>query len=236
MTVLQCIHDITTSYGLIFSLFLGGLVGGFTHCTVMCSPFVLAQTGNTLSFKRPGSFLLLPYHLGRMTTYVTLAVIVNSLINFAFIFSDLKVLISVPFLILAGTLFFVSAFPRLLILFPWASHIRVGLPYRFITRFSSSLVKNPSIPKRYALGVLLGFMPCGLVVSALFASITAPNTLQAALAMSAFTIGTMPALILVAFGGQALKHKYPQASVHLSQGALVISGLWLFVLAGVIIL
>ncbi|MEZ5919059.1 MAG: hypothetical protein R3D66_03830 [Alphaproteobacteria bacterium] len=29
MTIAQCIHDITTTYGLVLSLFLAGLVGGF---------------------------------------------------------------------------------------------------------------------------------------------------------------------------------------------------------------
>ena len=51
--------------------------------------------------------------------------------------------------------------------------------------------------------------------------------------MSLFTIGTMPALILIALGGQGLKYKFPLAFARLSKGAMVVSGLWLFTLAGV---
>ena len=232
MFIGQCIHDIAVSHGLILSLFFAGLVGGFTHCAGMCAPFVLAQTGkNKPHLTKLSSTLLLPYHFGRMTTYVMLAVLVNSIINLAFVFSDLKTLISIPMLILAGVIFLVSAFPNLTALFPWAANIQISVPYKFITRFSTRFVNNPNIFKRYSLGVLLGFMPCGLVVSALLASATATNTLQAAIAMGSFALGTMPALVAVAFGGQILKQRYPKASTHAMQGAMIISSLWLFALA-----
>lgn len=236
MFIGQCIHDAVVSHGLMISLFLAGIVGGFTHCAGMCSPFVLAQVNNQPHVQKLSSSLLLPYHLGRMTTYVTLAVLVNSIINLTFVFSDLKTLITAPMLILAGIIFLVSAFPRLSVLFPWAASIQIAAPYKFIARSSSKLMNNSNILKRYLLGILLGFMPCGLVVSALLASATAPSTLQAALAMGAFTIGTMPALIIVAFGGQIFKQKYPNASAYAMKGAMVISGMWLFALAGQMLL
>ncbi len=232
MFIGQCIHNIALSHGLAISLFLAGLVGGFTHCAGMCAPFVLAQTGD---LKKLGNALLIPYHLGRMTTYVALAMLVSSVINLAFIFSDLKALIAAPMLVLAGVIFLVSAFPQLSIIFPWVVLIRIAAPYKFVAQLSAKLMHNPSIFKRYGLGVLLGFMPCGLVVSALLASATAPNAVQAALAMGAFTLGTVPALILVALGGHALKTKYPKASIRVKQSAMIISSLWLFALAGTMV-
>lgn len=235
MFIGQCIHDMAVSHGLVISLFLAGLVGGVTHCAGMCSPFVLAQVGGEPRIKKLRSALLFPYHLGRMSTYVVLAVLVSSVINLAFVFSDLKAIIAAPMLMLAGVIFLISAFPKLSIVFPWAVNIQAVAPYKVITRFSSRLMDNPNILKRYGLGVLLGFMPCGLVVSALLASATAPTVLQAALAMGAFTVGTMPALILIALGGHALKTKYPKVSARAMQGAMVISSLWLFVLAGAMI-
>tara|TARA_R110002153_G_scaffold54268_7_gene150827 strand:+ start:7422 stop:8132 length:711 start_codon:yes stop_codon:yes gene_type:complete len=236
MFIGQCIHDIATTHGLVISLFLAGLFGGFTHCAGMCSPFVLAQLGPQTELKRIRSSLLIPYHLGRMTTYVTLAILVSSVINLAFVFSGLKALIAAPLLVLAGVIFLVSALPQLSSIFPWVAHIRLAAPYKFIVQFSSKLMRNPNALKRYGLGILLGFMPCGLVVAALLASASAPNAVQAAIAMGAFTFGTMPALILVAFGGNMLKKKYPRASMRITQGAMVISGLWLFALAGQLLL
>lgn len=238
--IVECIHDITTSYGLIISMFLAGLVGGVTHCAFMCSPFVLAQVDGQQNIHKLRSALLLPYHFGRMTTYVVLAVLLNSIINLAFLFSDLKAIIAAPMLITAGIIFLINAFPKLSILFPWAVNIRVSLPYRLITKFSNGLTKSTGIISRYALGVLLGFMPCGLVVSALLASATAPDILGAALAMSAFAVGTMPALIFVAFGAISIKSsingRYPNIMRHAAKGAMFISAIWLFILAGTMIL
>src|SRR5262249_45358281 len=71
----------STQGGIIGALALAGLVGGFTHCTGMCGPFVLAQLGRQLEavperrmseFHRLTGALLLPYHLGRATTYVAI--------------------------------------------------------------------------------------------------------------------------------------------------------------------
>lgn len=235
MFIAQCAHDIATSYGLPISLFLAGLVGGFTHCAGMCSPFVLAQMNGQPILKKPSSALLLPYHLGRMTTYVSLAILLSSVINLAFVYSDLKTMIAAPMLVLAGVIFLVSAFPKLAALFPWAANIRLSGAYKLISHFSSKLLRDTSIANRYVLGILLGFMPCGLVVSALLASSTAANAWEAGLAMGAFTLGTIPALVLVALGGHALKARYPKFSTRATQGAMIISSLWLFALAGTMV-
>ncbi len=236
MVFAQCVSEFSSSYGLPVSLFLAGLVGGFTHCSGMCAPFVFAQLGNDKpSLKRLGSALLLPYHLGRITTYVGLALVLGTLINLAFIFSPAKALISAPLLTLAGVLFLVSAFPKLNTVFPWVARIQISKPFAFLTRFTSKLIQTQRISARYSLGILLGFMPCGLVVSALLAAGTAGTTIGSALAMLAFAIGTVPALILVALGGQTIKYKYPKIQTRLSQGAMVISSMWLFTLAGTMI-
>ncbi|MCA9735916.1 sulfite exporter TauE/SafE family protein, partial [candidate division KSB1 bacterium] len=131
--IVQCVQDFSTAYGLPVSLFLAGLVGGFTHCAGMCSPFVLAQTAQGETFQRLSSKLLLPYHLGRMTTYVTLAVIVNAVVNMAFLFSDLKILLTAPLLMLAGTVFLITAFPNVANLFPWAARLQFAPTFRIIS-------------------------------------------------------------------------------------------------------
>ncbi len=232
----QCISDFAMSHGLPVSLFLAGLMGGFTHCSGMCAPFVLAQSSDKpFSLRKMGSALLLPYHLGRMTTYVLLALVLGSFVNLAYLFSPEKAMISAPLLMLAGVLFLVSAFPKLGYVFPWAVKFQVTKPFQFIVHLSGKLMNSQSAMGRYGLGVLLGFMPCGLVVSALLAAGSAGSALDAGLAMAAFALGTMPALMLVGLGGHAVKYKYPQIQMRLSQGAMVISSAWLFALAGTLI-
>jgi len=240
MFIAQCISDFSVSYGLPFSLLLAGLVGGFTHCVGMCTPFVLAQAKGDSSqthfgMKRLASSLLLPYHLGRLTTYVLLAVLLSSFINIAFLYSETRIILTVPLLMLAAVLFLVTAFPSLGKLFPWAIKLQVAQPLSFITSLTAKLINNPNVLQRYTLGVLLGFMPCGMVVAALLAASTAPTSLQAGFAMATFAVGTMPALMLVGLGGNVFQRAYPKFSARLSQGAMVISSLWLFALAGIMI-
>ncbi len=113
---------------------------------------------------------------------------------------------------------------------------RLGVPYKWIQFFITRLKKRQNALGRYILGVLLGFMPCGLVVSALMASASAPTVFESATAMAAFTIGTIPALIMVAFGGKAISMKYPKATHFVSRGGMVVSAVWLFTLAGSLML
>lgn len=225
----QCITDFSGSYGLPLSLFLAGLFGGFTHCAFMCAPFVLAQNGN---IKRIGGVLLLPYHLGRMTTYTMLAILLNSLINLAFLFSGTRTIITAPLLLLAAVIFLVTAFPSLSSVFPWVVRLQAIKPFKFINTGTRKLLKSKGPFQQYGLGVLLGFMPCGMVISALMASASATHPASAALAMAAFSVGTMPALILVALGGKSLTYKYPNLSKTLSRGVMIFSAAWLCLLAG----
>lgn len=226
-----CFHQITQDYGLPLSLLIAGLVGSVTHCVVMCGPFVLSQAGEITKLK---DIALIPYHLGRMTTYILLAVLTYSIFNLVFVYSDLKSIIAAPMLFLAGIIFIVSAFPKLKSLFPWVNAIQLPLP--FFQNLSSKISQKNNLLSRYILGVLLGFMPCGLVVAALIASATAPTLTMAMISMGAFTIGTVPALVLIAIGGSGLKQKYPRFSLRFLQIAKVTSALWLFILAGTLAL
>lgn len=227
-----CFHQITLSYGLPLSLLIAGLVGGVTHCAAMCGPFVLAQGGD---MRKLSDAALLPYHLGRMTTYVMLAVLVHTIFNLVFVFSGAKALIAAPMLGLAGLLFLLSAFPKALRVFPWAARIYVGMPQRAVDRMLKALPRKDSHTGRYLMGVLLGFMPCGLVVAALLASATATSALQAGYSMAFFAAGTMPALILVGLGGRHIHGRYPRFSSSFAQGAKMVSAIWLFLLAGFLV-
>lgn len=232
-TIMGCLQGVTLSHGLYGSLFLAGLVGGVTHCAAMCGPFVISQAGN---LERPIQKALLPYHLGRMTTYVTLAVLLATIVNLAFLFVPMRSLIIAPILMTAGVIFFITAFPQLATLFPWAERFQAGVPYRFLAGGVQRLTQKRSIASQYFLGILLGFMPCGLVVSALMAASTAPSGLQAGLAMAAFATGTVPALMGIGFGSQWIETRYPNAMPRIRQGMMIWSGLWLFALAGFLLI
>jgi sulfite exporter TauE/SafE len=229
----SCAHAVSQSYGLMTSLLLAGLVGSIGHCVGMCGPFVMAQSGHMQKLKDAA---LLPYHFGRITTYVVMALVFSSVLNLAFLFLPIRHWVIAPLLMLAGVVFLVSAFPRLGSVFPWASALRLPFSADLFSKPLAFLSRKRSAIRQYFMGVLLGFMPCGLVISALMASASAPSVWQAGLAMAAFGLGTVPALVATALGGQALKYKFPHITGKLAKGFMALSALWLFVLAGMMLI
>lgn len=228
-----CVHEIAVSHGLTLSLFTAGLVGGATHCSAMCGPFVLSQ----LDQKKPqlehlSGRLLIPYHMGRITTYAVMAMLLASVLNAAFLFLPVRAFVVAPLLVSAGFVFLLTAFPSAGRYFPWLMNVRMSIPYTWIEGHVRRLSGSDSVLKQYGLGVLLGFLPCGLIVAALMAASSAPSTAQAGLAMAAFGVGTMPALILVALGGRALQARYPRFMQGARRALMVWSSLLLFAMAG----
>jgi len=226
--------------GLLLTLFLGGLMGSATHCVGMCGPFVVAQTTSlerqpTL-FARVRGLALMPYHLGRMTTYMLLGIVAASLSGMVFSV-PLQRGIAVVLLTVAGVLFLASAVPSLKR--SMGPRIFKGSVARFgaaLGRFAKPFFTAPTPWHRYALGVTLGFLPCGLLAAALLAVAATADPISAAFGMAAFCVGTMPALFLAGAGGRYALDHLPIRFSTLARGVMVFNSLSLFFIAGGMIL
>lgn len=211
-----CLENISLGYGLPASLFLAGLAGGFTHCITMCGPFVLAQqptrSAAPFSLRRLAGNALLPYHFGRMTTYILLAVLFSTALNAALLSSPVKAAVSAMMLFSAAVVFLAAAIPVVGEIFPYLAKLRLPVPQRLINMVSAPLLRSPSIKKRYLLGIVLGFMPCSMVMAALIAAGSLDTPLKSALAMSAFALGTFPALMMTGLGGHFVMARFPQGT------------------------
>ncbi len=86
---------------------------------------------------------------------------------------------------------------------------KIPLPFKSktlkITALTSNLFKNPQGFNGYLLGVILGFLPCGLLYSAFLIAATFPNPLLAAFGMFLFGLGTFPALFIAGHGASLIK-------------------------------
>lgn len=192
-------------------LFMAGLVGSLSHCVGMCGPFVLAQVMTRLEgvpasemgeVKRLTGAAVLPYHLGRASTYMVLGGVAGALAGGFVRISGLKVLSGV-LLVLAAILFAGYALRRLGVPMPAFSSSGGGFANRFGNALKP-LLANPVGWRGYGLGLLLGFIPCGLLYGALAASASAGGAVAGALGMGAFAAGTVPALLAVGLAGHVV--------------------------------
>jgi hypothetical protein len=212
---------------LLASMFLTGLVGSFTHCTGMCGPLVAAQSVENLGRQLPGpgaawrrlaGAALIPYQLGRMTTYAALAAVLSLPVGLARFWQPLWWLPPVLLAFAAG-LFVLQALHGFGVAWPNRDRVTVlpgkpdpgsaagkagaGYLYRGtsgIIALARPLFRHPTGWRGYGLGLLLGFLPCGLLYAALAAAASSADILAAALSMIVFTLGTFPISWAIGFG------------------------------------
>lgn len=227
----QCLPLIAEYNSILITLFLAGLIGGFTHCSGMCGPFVLAQTKPK---KHIINTLHLPYHLGRMTTYILLG-ICASIASAQIIGTPLQKGIAVTLLICAGMLFIISAIPAIKrSLYHQRSH-SISNWGKYISALTRPLWHHTHPASHYLLGVMLGFIPCGLIYAALMITATITNPFAAAMGMAAFTLGTLPALFMVGLGSQYAYRHWPTGLQYIMRITLIWNGINLLIIAGNII-
>lgn len=208
---------------LLISLFSLGFFGSFSHCVGMCGPFVIAQTSSNLAkikladynfMQRLKNSALLPYHLGRITTYSLIALI-SKFITKSFDETRFFEILSSIFLIIASLFFlkifledfnksqklnFLKTFSAKFfknkstnkILFKIFNNIK-------LSKFINFLFKNPRGWRGFLLGIILGFLPCGLIYGAVLISLNFTNPISSALAMLCFGLSTIPALFFTGF-------------------------------------
>jgi sulfite exporter TauE/SafE len=198
------IHS-ASEIAVIASLFMVGLAGSVAHCVAMCGPFVLAQmplAGGAKGVRTLMRGALIPYHLGRATSYTLLGAVAGGFgRGLAQAFPHGRLALG-GFLMIGAGLFLAQALGGLGLL-PIASK-GTGLSTSAgtaLARIVQPLLLRRDALAGYALGVALGFLPCGLLYGALAAAAGTGSALAGALAMAAFTASTVPALVAIGCAG-----------------------------------
>lgn len=177
----------------IWLAFSVGLAGS-GHCLGMCGGVVsaLALSQSNADALRRFIFNLL-YHAGRICTYCLLGLLAG-LAARAGMIDTLKPW--VKWLFLAANLFVVAIglFTVLGIRSLGISALD-GSGWGFLRRQLSRLSGNESVLTAFPAGLVMGFLPCGLVYGVLISAATSGSALKGAGMMLAFGGGTLPALL-----------------------------------------
>ncbi|MHA1598279.1 MAG: sulfite exporter TauE/SafE family protein [Alphaproteobacteria bacterium] len=196
--------------GVVATLLVLGLTGGFAHCIAMCGPLVMAQVSSGLEkvaaddmgeLHRLTGGLLVPYHLGRMSTYTLLGALVGTVSGDVGVLWDLR-WVKAGLLGLAAIFFALQAMKGLGVPVPRLGTGRESKQARMLGNLAKPLFRDPTGIRGYGLGMILGLLPCGLVYGALAATASAGDPVRGAIGMAAFSLGTMPALMATGVLGQ----------------------------------
>ncbi len=196
-------------YGVILTLFLTGFIGSFAHCIYMCGPIALGITNMRMiacqkhsltEIERFKIALCLPYYFGKAMTYTLLAFIS---VMIAQKVSEIAVM-----RVLSIILLFLFALAFLMIGISGGVNFGISLPSG-VTKFFSKITKGSSYGLKGMLqGMVLGLIPCGLVISSIATAIAYSQTYYIlGLSMLAFGLATLPALVIVSYGGNYFQGK-----------------------------
>lgn len=171
-----------------------GLVAGFSSCAALVGGLLLSLTKTwNEEYKKYRFFPFAMFNTGRLLSFAVLGATLG--------FLGEKIQVSQ----MLGTLLTITISIIMIILglqylgFSWARKLHFSL---FKINTQHKLYTHKWGP--FALGALTFFIPCGFTLTAQANVLLMNNPLQAGLAMLAFSIGTLPSLLLISLGGVKL--------------------------------
>lgn len=182
------------SLPLLLAAFAAGLLGS-AHCLGMCAGISgLFAVGASVASLRSQLPLALAYNAGRVASYAMFGLVVAA---FGGAMVEAMPRLAMPVRLISGAMIIVVG---LQVAFGWrllAAVERGGaVLWQRLAPIAKGLIPARSIGKAAALGLVWGWLPCGLVYSALLIAATTASPLNGAAVMVAFGAGTMPAMVL----------------------------------------
>ncbi len=171
-----------------------GLAGSL-HCIGMCGPIAIALPG-TAERKWYYATGRLTYNLGRIVTYAALGAVCGLVGHTIFVAGyqeSLSIFLGV--LILLGLLL-----PSKYGKYITGAKVHEALNLR-LRKVWGKLMSRHTIGSMFVIGLLNGFLPCGLVYVALAGSVATGSVLGGAAYMSLFGLGTIPVMFAMSLFG-----------------------------------
>ena len=197
--------------------FLSGLLGG-AHCAVMCGGIA---TGLSMQ-QRGGWWRALQPNLGRIAGYALAGAIAGGIGH------GILAIVRLPWLAITlramvGMVLIIAAL-RLLdrrgrLSFLHASGNRL---WQWLRPLQRRLLPADSTGKRIALGMLWGWMPCGLSSTLLAAAWLQASAANGAMTMAAFGLGTLPVMLPLTWAGARVGQRLQRGGWRMAMGGVVL--------------
>ncbi len=218
----------------IFVLLTAATLGffGSAHCVGMCGG-IAGALGFAIRDSSSGQRLLIlsAYNVGRISSYLFIAGVTFLLVQGG-IKAAGQILPAAHGLsymrILAGLLMIAMG----LYLAQWWMGLayleRLGrMLWRYVQPLGQGLFPIQSPFKALLLGLVWGWLPCGLVYSALTLAVVQPNLLAVLATMLAFALGTLPAMLAAGLAAERIKQYLQNRRVRIFLALLIIGfGVW----------
>jgi sulfite exporter TauE/SafE len=173
--------------------FLGGLAGSL-HCVGMCGIFLLALRGGARPLVRQ-----LLYNLGRLNTLALIGA-ASGLLG-ATVVGYGPVRLAAQWLALGAGALMVVVGLELLGMPGRTTALGARLAQATVGRALAGVLRSPSLAAPLALGVFNAFLPCQLIYAFGAQAASTASPLAGLLVMTAFGLGTIPAMLTVGLAG-----------------------------------
>ncbi len=219
---------VDTSY---IAAFLVGLLGG-VHCVGMCGGIVgalclglddgLNKTAQQ-NFKKTFPFLLL-YNTGRISSYTLAGILMGSIgwlgshLFTLYSIQQMLEIIAAAFMLALG-LYIAGWWKGLAKIERWGGKVI----WQRLEPIGRKFMPVRSYPHALFLGLVWGWLPCGLVYSVVIWTISTQSPLEGGLLMLSFGLGTLPNLLLMGVFASTLTQFIQQPWVRQVAGMLIMA-------------
>lgn len=216
------------STALLLPVLTAGLVGSL-HCAGMCGGFVAAYAGGDGSQGTRRALSHGAYHLGRLSSYLALGAVAGSVGRALDVASSAAGIGRVT-AVVAGGIMALWALAALAQAGGMGGILRrrasgAGRIERAVVRGLARLHTKPPVLRALLIGLASALLPCGFLYAFALAAATTGSALWGALVMGALWAGTLPVLVGLGVGVQALAPKLRRHVPVLSALALLVLGL-----------
>ena len=177
---------------MLYTAFLFGLISSF-HCVGMCGPIAMLLPVDRSSQAKKVTQIV-TYHVGRLTAYGSMGLLFG-LLGKGFFMAGMQQKLSI---IIGIVMIIVVLLPEKL----FAKYNFSKPMYRLIASLKQKLgsqFKKKTYKSLFTIGLLNGFLPCGMVYVALFGAIAMQSPEMGVLYMISFGLGTIPLMSIVVY-------------------------------------